>query len=97
MNTASAQLPRAKIDTAIGLAVGAWEAMCLVSGRSVTTPTAVVPLKPQRVGRKSGVYRLEGAAEEGAAVIAKCSRRCTASVERIIYEQVLPRMDVPRL
>jgi hypothetical protein len=49
------------------------------------------------VGRKSGVYRLEGAAEDGAAVIAKCSRRCTASVERIIYEQVLPRVDVLRL
>ena len=97
MSTAAAQFRVPKTDTAIGLAVGAWESLCLANGQRVTTPTAVVPLKPQRPGRKSGVYRLEGAGEDGAAVIAKCSRRCTAWVERTIYEQVLPRVDAPRL
>ncbi len=97
MSSAAAQFRAPKADTAIGLAIGAWESLCLANGRRVSTPTAVVPLKPQRLGRQSGVYRLEGAAEDGTAIIAKCSRRCTAWVERTIYEQVLPRVDVPRL
>jgi hypothetical protein len=97
MNTAPSQFRPPKIDTAIGLAAGAWEAMCLANGRAVTTSSAVVPLKSRRVGRKSGVYRLEGAGEDGSAIIAKCSKRCTSAIERIIYEQLLPRVDVSRL
>src|SRR5215204_3551004 len=101
MNTAPAQVRAAplepKPDLAIGLVTRAWHDLCMSVGRSVTTPTAVVPIKSQRVGRKSGVYRLEGVGEGQTAVIAKRCALSTATVERVVYERVLPRVGVTQL
>ena len=97
MTTASPQLCRSKVDIALGLAARAWETHCQATGRAVRVPAAVVPLKSQRPGRKSGVYRLEGVGEDGAAVVAKRTFRSTARVERDVYERILPRAKVPAL
>jgi ATP-binding cassette subfamily B protein len=45
--------------------------------------------------RKSLVYRLEGAGESGADVIAKKCRREYGLLERTVYERVLPKLSVP--
>src|SRR5213593_2636923 len=47
--------------------------------------------------KKSAVYRLSGVGPNGAAVIAKRVRTHTATVERIVYETVLPRLPLPAL
>src|SRR6058998_2537872 len=47
--------------------------------------------------KKSAVYRMTGVAPNGAAVVAKRCRTMTASVERLIYEQVLSRMSLRAL
>src|SRR5438093_4551370 len=47
--------------------------------------------------KKSAVYRMTGVAPNGAAVVAKRCRSTTASVERLIYEQVLSRMSLRAL
>jgi hypothetical protein len=97
MNTASL-LPRPeKVDVAIGLVRQAWRDACLASGRTPIPPTAVIPVKPQRPGRKSGAYRLERGGAGESAVIAKRCTRSTAMVERQVYERMLPRIDVPGL
>jgi hypothetical protein len=57
-------------------------------------PSGVEVLKSKR-NRKSGVYRLEGAAPDGAPVIAKLCKRTTAEVEYAVYERVLPRLPAP--
>ncbi len=44
--------------------------------------------------RKSAVYRLNGIGPQGEAVIAKRCRKATANVERMIYEELLPRAPV---
>jgi hypothetical protein len=97
MNKAPPLHPPAKVDVAIGLVSRAWHDVCVTDGRRPTVPSAVVPLKPHRPGRKSGAYRLEGAGEGGSAVIAKRSARPTALIERQVYERLLPRIDVPAL
>jgi aminoglycoside phosphotransferase (APT) family kinase protein len=86
-----------KVDVAFGMATQAWRDVCRSAGREPTAPAAVVPLKCQRPGRKSGAYRLHGAGEDGSAVIAKRCTRATARVEREVYERLLPRIDVPAL
>jgi thiamine kinase-like enzyme len=96
MATASTTKP-AKADVAIGLVTQAWQTVCRKAGRKPTEPAAVVPLKAQRPGRKSGAYRLQGAGENESAVIAKRCTRNTALVERQVYERLLPRIDVPVL
>src|ERR1043166_5413590 len=47
--------------------------------------------------KKTAVYRLAGMGPEGSAVIAKrcCAR--TAEVERLIYQEMLPRLNLPAL
>jgi hypothetical protein len=58
----------------------------------------VVPLKPQRTEtHKSGVYRLRGAGDAGADLIAKRSRAKKALRERIVYEQLMPALPLTRL
>ncbi len=44
--------------------------------------------------KKSAVYRLNGIGPQGEAVIAKRCRKATANVERMIYEELLPRAPV---
>jgi len=46
---------------------------------------------------KSSVYRLTGVGPHGSSIIAKRGRAETAPVERMIYEEVLPRLPVPAL
>jgi hypothetical protein len=72
-------------------AVRAWAELC--PGRP--EPTRVTTLKAQE--EKSAVYRLEGAGEAGAAVVAKRCRAAVAAVERLVYERVLPRLPPPQL
>ena len=47
--------------------------------------------------KKSAVYRLNGIGPQGKAVIAKRCRKATANVERMIYEELLPRAPVSAL
>jgi hypothetical protein len=86
-------------DVGAGVAVRAWEHLCLSLGRGhVAPPTAVVRLKGQRLAsRKSAVYRLEGVGDGGSAVVAKRCLQSTGRVERDVYERLLPRIPVPRL
>jgi hypothetical protein len=71
--------------------------VCLANERIPVSPTAVVALKPQRAGRKSGAYRLEGVGEGGSAIVAKRCTHSTGAVERHVYERLLPRIDLPAL
>ena len=81
-------------DCAAGLACSAWERCCAQTGRRFAPPRRVIPLKRQRAGRKSGVYRLEGACDDGSAAIAKRCLRESAAVERVVHERVLPRIGI---
>jgi hypothetical protein len=47
--------------------------------------------------RKTCVYRLNGIGPDGTAIIAKRCREATAEVERLIYQELLPRLPVPTL
>jgi hypothetical protein len=71
-------------------AVQAWS---ILRPRSVE-PRAIEALKNKP---KSAVYRLAGAGPNGAAIVAKRCLAKSASVERIIYEEVLPALGVPAL
>ena len=71
-------------------AVAAWQTL----GAGRAEPEAVETIEEKN---KSAVYRLLGAGEEGAAVIAKLGRREGLFVERTIYLRVLPRLPVPTL
>jgi thiamine kinase-like enzyme len=58
--------------------------------------------EPQRIDilklkRKSAVYRLTGAGENGSTVIAKRCPLHTAAIERLIYEEFLPRLPLTSL
>ena len=59
-------------------------------------PTSVAILK-KWCDQKSGVYRLAGVGPGGAAVIAKRCPLHTAAVERLIYEEFLPRLPLASL
>jgi ATP-binding cassette subfamily B protein len=73
-------------------AIRAWSQM----GESLSSLRAVVPVERRHVSlRKSTVYRLEGAGQRGANVIAKKCRREYALLERTVYEDVLPKLSVP--
>jgi hypothetical protein len=59
-------------------------------------------VEPDRIevlkrGRKGAVYRLAGVGPENSAVIAKRCRPDKGEVERMVYEEVLPRLPVPTL
>ena len=58
-------------------------------------PTRIEILKLTK--RKSAVYRLHGIGPDGGAVIAKRCVAATAEVERMIYEELLPRVSAPVL
>jgi ATP-binding cassette, subfamily B, bacterial len=68
-------------------------------GESLSNLRAVVPVERRRESavnlRKSPVYRLEGAGERGANVIAKKCTRQDGQIERTIYELVLPKLSMP--
>jgi aminoglycoside phosphotransferase (APT) family kinase protein len=55
----------------------------------------ITPVKVRR--KKSAVYRLEGAGWPHDPVIAKRCRKAVASVERTVYEEILPRASVAAL
>ena len=84
----------AKPDIAIALVPHVWAQTCRASGRDLIEPSAVVPLKSHKTGRKSGTYRLVGLEPS---VVAKRSRRQTALIEQQVYEHVLPATGVPAL
>jgi hypothetical protein len=46
---------------------------------------------------KTAVYRLQGAGPDGSAVIAKACRPAIFAIERVVYEQVLPRLALSKL
>src|SRR5437667_2495669 len=71
-------------------AVKVWEGL---TARQVA-PERIEILK---LKNKSAVYRLVGAGPDGSSVVAKRCRRATASIERMIYEQFLPRLGLPGL
>ena len=54
-------------------------------------PIAISILK-QRC--KSAIYKMDGAAPDGSAVVAKLCYRQIAAHERIVYEQILPRIPI---
>jgi hypothetical protein len=60
-------------------------------------PTSVAVLKKWSRRHKSGVFRLAGVGPGGSAVIAKRCPLHTAAVERLIYEEFLPRLPLPSL
>ena len=65
-------------------------------GQSLSNIRAVVPVERRHVSlRKSKVYRLEGAGEGGADVIAKKCRQEYGLLESTVYERVLARLPVP--
>ena len=47
--------------------------------------------------RKAAVYRLTGVGPDGASIMARRSRHVTGRVERLIYQELLPRIPVPSL
>jgi len=57
-------------------------------------PSSIEILKREK---KSAVYRLNGSGPNGGAVIAKRCKEETANVERLIYEELLPRAGVSAL
>jgi hypothetical protein len=59
---------------------------------SALLPGRIEPLSPERIydDPKTSVYRLPGAGRGGS--IAKLCRLEVASVERTVYEEVLPRL-----
>lgn len=71
-------------------AVRAW----LELGRGHHRPVAV-GLRKER--KKSAVYRLLGAGPRGSTVVAKYCDGETGEVERLVYEEILPRLDVGAL
>src|SRR5213596_1912811 len=58
-------------------------------------PDRIAPLRVS--ARKATVYRLEGAGPAGVSVIAKRSRTADARIERTVYEEILPSLQVPSL
>ena len=58
-------------------------------------PVSITPLRVRK--RKSSVYRLEGAGQDGSPVIAKRCPRSVALVERTVYEDILARLTLPSL
>ena len=72
-------------------AVKAWAAL----NPERVEPESIEVLKFKRLESKSAVYRLNGVAPDGSAVVAKRCLAVTASVERIIYEELLSQLPLP--
>jgi ABC-type multidrug transport system ATPase subunit len=64
--------------------------------RQLFPDAAPLQIGPLRIGKKTRIYRLQIAGRAGA-VIAKRSVKETALIERAVYEEFLPRTDVPIL
>ena len=77
-------------DLAEHRAVKAWRQVC----PEWFEPERIEVLK---LKKKSAVYRLTGNGAERSPVIAKRCPAATASLERMIYEEFLPRLPVPAL
>ena len=77
-------------DLAEHRAVKAWRQVC----PELFEPERIEVLK---LKKKSAVYRLTGEGAERSTVIAKRCPAATASLERMIYEEFLPRLPVPVL
>src|SRR5438093_746302 len=58
-------------------------------------PDRIAPLRVS--ARKPTAYRLEGAGPAGVSIIAKRSRTADARIERTVYEEILPSLQVPSL
>ncbi|HKZ78299.1 MAG TPA: aminoglycoside phosphotransferase family protein [Pyrinomonadaceae bacterium] len=71
-------------------AIKAWHEL----GSSRVEPEAIVILKEHD---KSAIYRLEGVGTAGSSIIGKRCKRTTATVERAIYEEILPYLPMPTL
>jgi hypothetical protein len=97
MSTAPNNVKPPKTDVAIGLVAQAWRDVRRESDRAPGRTAVITPVKPQRPGRKSGIYRIERAGDGGADVVAKRCLRATGAVERRVHERLLPRLDVPAL
>src|SRR5437773_4807818 len=76
----------------------------LLDNRVVRAWAALKPVRVEPEGieilklkSKSSVYRLVGVGQGGSSVVAKRCRTATASVERMIYEEFLPRLQQPAL
>jgi len=69
-------------------AAKAWRTL----GESRGQPVSIEILKNGR--KKRGICRLSGVGREGTAVIAKRCRKATGTIERTIYEEVLPHLPV---
>lgn len=54
-------------------------------------PTEISILKQRH---KSAIYKMEGAAPDGSAIVAKLCRCQVATHERVVYEQILPKLPV---
>src|SRR5438552_6863479 len=74
-------------------AVKAWAAL----NPERVVPESIEVLKFKRLESKSAVYRLNGVAPDGSAVVAKRCLAVTAAVERAIYEEFLPHLPLPAL
>ena len=79
-------------------AVRAWSLI----GPARVEPGSITVIKPWKQNGilgtyKSGVYRLEGVGPRGSAVIAKRCPCHTARVERLMYEEFLPHLALPKL
>lgn len=72
-------------------AVVAWTEL----GFSAENLSNIATLKAQR--SKSAVYRLDGVGPAGQAVVAKRCLSSLATVERVVHENVLPRLPIPRV
>src|SRR2546425_763438 len=68
-------------------AAAAWTAF----GAGAAEPESIEGL---RNGKKAGTYRLVGAGPAGESIIAQRSPVARAVIERVVYEQILPRLPV---
>jgi Phosphotransferase enzyme family len=73
-------------------AAEAWGRLAPDGGRR---PNRMFVLKPEK--KRSAVYRLEGAARDGSAVVAKRGRTARVAIELRIYREVLPRLPAATL
>jgi hypothetical protein len=70
----------------------AWQRLAPEDGRR---PGRAFILKPEK--KRSAVYRLEGAAPDGSAVVAKRGRTARLAIELLIYREVLPHLQAATL
>ena len=88
LSSAANEIPKSRL--AQNPAVRAWSSL---------RPDCVEPRELQLLKRskKSAVLRLVGAGPDGASIIAKRCSVATCTTERVIYENVLPRLSLPAL